>query len=83
VTGAAAGITRRAASPVVPPGDRGTRPGLARSGRNGLCAECGAAGTHYLTCKPLRLPSGYRLSARSEPGCLCGLGAGTCGACAS
>ena len=30
-----------------------------------LCMQCGAVGTHYLTCPSLRLPPGYRLS---DPG---------------
>jgi hypothetical protein len=46
-----------------------------------VCVWCGGAGTHYLTCKTLRLPAGYRLSAGSEPRCRCGPGAGTCGVC--
>jgi hypothetical protein len=28
----------------------------------GQCKQCGAVGTHYLTCPSLRLPSGYRLT---------------------
>ena len=30
------------------------------------CTQCGAVGTHYLTCPSLRLPAGYRLS--QDPG---------------
>jgi hypothetical protein len=51
-------------------------PGLARQ-----CARCGALGTHYLTCPSLRLPPGYRLTPDPARRCLCGLPAGTCGAC--
>ena len=47
-----------------------------------LCTQCGAVGTHYLTCPSLRLPQGYRLSADPEPGCRHGLDAGTCLVCA-
>jgi hypothetical protein len=50
------------------------------SGRR--CIRCGAVSTHYLTCPSLRLPSGYRLSAERGSECLCGLPAGSCGACA-
>jgi hypothetical protein len=51
-------------------------PGPARQ-----CGRCGALGTHYLTCPSLRLPPGYRLTPDLGPRCLCGLPAGTCGAC--
>jgi hypothetical protein len=50
--------------------------------RRQVCRWCGGAGTHYLTCKTLRLPACYRLSAGSGPRCRCGLVAGTCGVCA-
>jgi hypothetical protein len=53
-----------------------------RGPRVQVCDWCGGAGTHYLACKTLRLPAGYRLSADSGPRCRCGLGAGACGACA-
>lgn len=45
-----------------------------------LCRQCGAAGTHYLTCPGLRLPQGYRLREDPGPGCLRGPENGTCGA---
>jgi hypothetical protein len=45
------------------------------------CPRCGASGTHYLTCPSLRLPPGYRFTPDPAPPCLCGLSAGTCGAC--
>ena len=38
-----------------------------RGPRVQVCGWCGGAGTHYLTCKTLRLPAGYRLSAGSGP----------------
>lgn len=31
-----------------------------------LCAQCGAVGTHYLTCASLRLPAGYRVAEDPE-----------------
>lgn len=33
------------------------------------CTQCGATGTHYLTCPSLRLPAGYRLSQDVGPEC--------------
>jgi hypothetical protein len=44
-----------------------------------LCMQCGAVGTHYLTCPSLRLPPGYRLSEDPGPERLRGLENGTCG----
>jgi hypothetical protein len=63
------------------PGPRqAPRAAPARCDRQGqLCGWCGGAGTHYLTCRTLRLPSGYRVSGDAEPRCLCGLEPGTCG----
>jgi hypothetical protein len=52
-----------------------------RGPRAQVCGWCGGAGTHYLTCKTLRLPSGYRASGDAEPRCRCGLEPGTCGMC--
>ena len=53
-----------------------------RGPRVHVCGWCGGAGTHYLTCKTLRLPAGYRLGAGPGSRCRCGLGPGTCGVCA-
>jgi hypothetical protein len=52
-----------------------------RGPRVQVCGWCGGAGTHYLTCRTLRLPAGYRVSGDAEPRCRCGPGAGTCGVC--
>lgn len=63
-------VTRREGSQVAP-GRASKRPGR-------RCVQCGAVGTHYLTCPSLRLPPDYRLSADLGPECLRGLPAGDC-----
>jgi hypothetical protein len=50
-------------------------------GRGRHCIQCGAVGTHYLTCPSLRLPPDYRLSEDPGPACRCGLPAGNCRVC--
>ncbi len=70
-------------APPAPPQDGGQAASApAIQPRAQLCAHCGAVGTHYLTCTSLRLPEGYRLDQDTEPGCRCGLAAGTCRMCA-
>ena len=42
-----------------------------RGPRVQVCGWCGGAGTHYLTCKTLRLPAGYQVGGsarRRAPG---------------
>jgi hypothetical protein len=63
------------------PAPSGERPRAAR-GRTGeagrQCVECGAIGTHYLTCPGLRLPAGYRLTDATGPQCRCGRSDSNC-----
>jgi hypothetical protein len=61
-----------------PPGEqaRAARGRTSEAGRQ--CVECGAVGTHYLTCPGLRLPSGYRLTDAPGPQCRCGLPESNC-----
>ena len=61
-----------------PPGGR-ARAARGRTGEAGRqCVECGAVGTHYLTCPGLRLPSGYRLTDAPGPQCRCSLSDSNC-----
>ena len=71
----------RIPDPMPPREEPQVAPGRGRELLAGHCIRCGAAGTHYLTCPSLRLPSGYRLSEDPGPECRCGMLAGNCGAC--
>jgi hypothetical protein len=51
-------------------------PRRARKRPGKRCVQCGAVGTHYLTCASLRLPPDYRLGADLGPERLRGLPAG-------
>jgi hypothetical protein len=53
-------------------------PGRMRAPQGRRCAQCGAVGTHYLTCPSLRLPAHYRVGADIAPACPCDLPAPAC-----